>query len=191
MFPKNCSRITGDSIFKNTSSEKKCKPFRHTIIKRFDFESKYQSMSVIVKNNFDSTYRYFIKGAPERICHICDKNSIPCDFNEILEEHTRNGYRVLACATKVIPGKQFYDLEIDRKKFESKLRFLGFVLFKNRLKSDTKTIINKINKSNIKLVMATGDNPFTSISVARESDLINSEIYNIFLCKWLNYLLLR
>jgi len=182
MYPKNSSRITEDSVFKKSKIKKKCNPFKHTIIKRFEFESKYQSMSVIVKNNFDETYRYFIKGAPERICHICDKNSIPVEFNDVLEEHTRMGYRVLACATKVIPEKHDYDIEVDRKKFETKLQFLGFILFKNRLKVDSKNVISKINKSNIKLVMATGDNPFTSISVARESDLISNDINNIYLC---------
>ena len=141
-------------------------------------------MSVIVKNNFDNTYRYFIKGAPERICYICDKESIPADVNEILEEHTKLGYRVLACATKVLPDKEDYEIEVDRFKFEHKLHFLGFVLFKNRLKVDTKSVISKMNKTNIKLVMATGDNPFTSINIARECDIIHENINNVYLCNF-------
>jgi len=180
MFPKNSYKITEDAIFSNIG--KKCNPFTHTILKRFDFESKYQSMSVIVRNNFDNCYRYFIKGAPERISYICEKSSIPIEFNEILEEHTKNGFRVLACATKVIQEKDNYNMETDRTKFETKLKFLGLILFKNRLKVDSKNVINKINNSNVKLVMATGDNPFTSISVARESGIIGNDINNIYLC---------
>ncbi len=185
MFPKNAFKITEDAIFRNPG--RKCNPFRHILIKRFDFESKFQSMSVIVKNNFDNSFRYFIKGAPERICHICDKNSIPMEFNEKLEEHTKMGFRVLACATKVISERQDYDEETDRTKFETKLKFLGFILFKNRLKVDTRSVITKLNQSNVKLVMATGDNPFTSISVGRESDLLSTEINNIYLCKESSY----
>ena len=145
MSPPNSFKITEASIFKNPDSGHKINPFKHTILKRFDFDSKYQSMSVIVKNNFDNSFRYFIKGAPERIFHICEKNSIPTEFNEMLEEHTKNGFRVLACATQLLPEKQDYPLDNDRGKYETKLRFLGFVLFKNRLKVDSKSVINKIN----------------------------------------------
>ena len=62
---------------------------------------------------------------------------------------------------------------------ENNLIFLGFILFKNKLKLDTKEVINSIKISNCNLIMATGDNPFTSISVGLESGLIgiNNNIY--------------
>ena len=71
--------------------------------------------------------------------------------------------------------------EEDREKFESDLIFLGFVVFRNKLKRDTKHIISKLISSNLNLVMATGDNPFTSISVARECGLIERS-KEIFFC---------
>lgn len=185
IYPKNSFKITEDTIFRNLKEEGSVKsnPFRHTILKRFPFDSKYQSMSVIVKNNFDNSFRYFIKGAPEKIFHICDTSSIPLEFHEVLEDHTKQGFRVLACATKTLPEKKDYDIGFDRRIYETKLRFLGFILFKNKLKSDSKILIDKLKQTDIKLVMSTGDNPFTSISVARECNLISNNIDNIYLCE--------
>lgn len=150
-----------------------------TVIKRFDFSSKFQSNSVIVKNNLDESYRYFIKGAPEKIIQICNPITLPFRFSEELLQHTQNGYRVLACATKPLPENNEYNDYEDRSYFETDLIFLGFVVFKNKLKRDTKQVIGKLKGSNINLIMATGDNPFTSISVAQECGLVepNKEIY--------------
>jgi len=97
-----------------------------------------------------------------------------------LFEHTQNGYRVLACATQEIPPDDYRSFE-NRSQFERGLTFLGLVVFKNKLKRDTKQIITKLKDSHIKLIMATGDNPFTSISVAQECGLIDNN-KEIFFC---------
>ena len=155
------------------------KRYKLTVIKRYNFSSKFQSNSVIVRNNLDSSYRFFIKGAPEKIIHICNQNTLPYKFFEKLLEHTQSGYRVLACATKSITELTYLDNMNDRTFFENDLIFLGFIVFKNKLKKDSKQIIDKLKKTNLKLMIATGDNPFTSISVAQESGLVdpNKDIY--------------
>jgi len=71
--------------------------------------------------------------------------------------------------------------EMNRKKFENNLVFLGFIIFTNKLKKDTKNVIANLKNSNCKLVMATGDNPFTSISVARECELIENSKNSTYL----------
>lgn len=55
-------------------------------------------MSVIVKNFSDNTFRTYVKGAPEKIKDLCDKSSLPDNYEEILEIYTNSGYRVLALA---------------------------------------------------------------------------------------------
>lgn len=136
-------------------------------------------MSVIVLNNLDQKYRFFIKGAPERIMQHCNPESLPEGFNEKLLEHTKTGYRVLAAATKALdfPLEEYGRLtkDEDRFKFENKLTFLGLIIFKNKLKKDTKHVIQKLNQSNCRIIMATGDNPFTSISVSRECELLKED----------------
>jgi magnesium-transporting ATPase (P-type) len=178
MIPNKSYKIIEEALFKNINTiradSSRFKDYRLTIVKRFEFSSKFQSMSVITYNQFDDSYRFFIKGSPESIILMCKHNSLPDNFHDKLMEHTQNGFRVLACATKVIPeGK--YELETDRRKFENDLTFLGFIIFRNKLKKDTKLVISKLNQSQCKLIMATGDNPFTSISVARECEFIGKK----------------
>jgi cation-transporting P-type ATPase 13A2 len=52
------------------------------IVKRFDFESALQRMSVIVKNLKDNTFRSYVKGSPEKMKDLCNPESIPNDFHQ-------------------------------------------------------------------------------------------------------------
>lgn len=158
------------------------------IIKRFDFSSNHQSNSVIIRNELDDTYRFYIKGAPEKIKDFCNKDTIPSNYNEILKEHTQRGFRVLACATKPLEKNEMIrnlkneSNEDDhnfvkecRIKFEKDLHFLGFIILSNKLKPDTSNVISNLKASSCKIIMATGDNPFTSISVGKQCKLIEQE----------------
>ena len=61
---------------------------------------------------------------------------------------------------------------LDRSEVEKDLHFLGFVVFENRLKPETKPVLHQLTKANIRSIMVTGDNLLTAISVARESELL-------------------
>ena len=76
------------------------KNYQLALIRRFDFSSKLQRMSVIVKNFLDSTFRSYVKGSPEKIRELCRPESLPSNFDEVLNIYTECGYRVLAMATK-------------------------------------------------------------------------------------------
>lgn len=54
------------------------------IIRRFDFSSKLQRMSVITKNFIDHSFRAYVKGSPEKIHELCKPESIPDNYEEIL-----------------------------------------------------------------------------------------------------------
>jgi len=57
-------------------------------------------MSVVCKNTVDNKYRCFVKGSPEKISELCHPDSLPSDYLDVLEEYTREGYRVIALAQK-------------------------------------------------------------------------------------------
>ena len=59
-------------------------PYQVALIRRFDFSSKLQRMSVIAKNMFDDTFRSYVKGSPERIRELCLAETLPENFDEIL-----------------------------------------------------------------------------------------------------------
>ena len=60
-----------------------------------------------------------------------------------------------------------------RQEAESDLDFLGFIIFENKLKPGTISIIDELSNAGIRTIMCTGDNVLTAISVARECNLID------------------
>jgi P-type E1-E2 ATPase len=58
--------------------------------------------------------------------------------------------------------------KISREQVESDLTFLGLLVLKNDLKDATKEHVTKLNQAEIRVIMATGDNLQTAISVARD-----------------------
>jgi magnesium-transporting ATPase (P-type) len=77
------------------------------IVKRFDFESKLQRMSVIVKNMKDGSFRAYVKGSPEKVAELCREESLPADYAKQLEVYTLKGYRVIALAVRFLENINF------------------------------------------------------------------------------------
>ena len=61
------------------------------------------------------------------------------------------------------------------------MTFVGFFIFENKLKPVTHDIINKLIDANLKVMMVTGDNPFTAINVALKCSILSSEKTLLFL----------
>ncbi|CCD24889.1 putative acid anhydride hydrolase NDAI_0E00730 [Naumovozyma dairenensis CBS 421] len=145
------------------------------IVRSFEFLAELRRMSVIVKPNSDDVYWSFTKGAPEIIAEICNKATLPSDFEDTLQYYTHNGYRVIACAGKVLPKNTWlYSQKISREEVESGLEFLGFIVFENKLKPSTRDTLDVLQDANIRTVMCTGDNVLTAVSVARQSGLVKA-----------------
>ena len=74
------------------------------LLRRFDFSSSVMRSSAICRGmSKDKGFRAFVKGAPEKIKELCI-NNIPSNYDTIMESHTREGYRVIAIATKELKG---------------------------------------------------------------------------------------
>ncbi|PJF16731.1 Cation-transporting ATPase [Paramicrosporidium saccamoebae] len=143
------------------------------IIRQFDFNSKLRRMCVLIRPLSNDTIHSFVKGSPESLLEICKKETIPNDYGQMLGFYAHHGYRVIGCAYKVFPGLSWVKAQkMSRDQAESDLHFLGFIVFENRLKPETRPTISVLNDANIKSIMATGDNIFTAISVGRASGLI-------------------
>ena len=147
---------------------------RSQIIRRFEFSSKLQRMSVIVKTNHDDGfYRMHIKGAPEKIRELCTEESIPDRYQETLATYTNRGLRVLACASKVLKISEVEATTLERADLENEFEFSGFLILENKMKKITPSIIEKLHDALIRPIMVTGDNALTAISVARQCEIIN------------------
>jgi len=74
------------------------------VIRTFEFVSSLRRMSVVVKRLKSSSMEIYVKGAPEVMTDICDKDSLPNDYDDLLSYYTKRGYRVIAIAGKSIEG---------------------------------------------------------------------------------------
>ncbi|KAG2372656.1 hypothetical protein C9374_013664 [Naegleria lovaniensis] len=59
-----------------------------------------------------------------------------------------------------------------REEVESNLCFLGLICMENKLKPETPSVIRTLNECNVRSVVITGDNPFTTICVARKCGIL-------------------
>lgn len=99
--------------------------------------------------------------------------AVPSDYEERLSFYTHKGYRVIACATRQLKKLNWIKVQkMTRAEVESDLEFAGFIIFENKLKPTTESVIRELLDSNIGTVMVTGDNILTAISVARECGLM-------------------
>ena len=65
-------------------------------------------MSVIIKDMLSHSYKTFVKGSPEKIRELCTKDSLPSNFDEMLQTYTEDGFRVLAVAYKNFDSNMTY-----------------------------------------------------------------------------------
>ncbi|KLO18416.1 Ca-transporting ATPase [Schizopora paradoxa] len=144
------------------------------VIRTFEFVSSLRRMSVVVKRLKSSSMEVYVKGAPEVMTDICDRDSLPDDYDDLLSYYTKRGYRVIAIAGKSIEGLTWLRAQrMKREQAESGLRFLGLIIFENKLKPGTTPAIQALRVAHMPCRMITGDNPLTAVSVARECGLIN------------------
>lgn len=150
-------------------------PYVIGIYKEFEFTSEHQSMSVVVQVLGHDNFIMFAKGAPEKIRQMLSPKSEPSNFDAVLNRYAMLGYRVLALACKEFPPKVTLQKlgQRSRGELERNLTFLGFVVFENRLKVETQPTIRELKHAGgLRIVMATGDNILTAVSVARKAGIV-------------------
>jgi Mg2+-importing ATPase len=140
----------------------------------FDFTRRM--MSVLVEDP-EGKAILLVKGAPEEVFHQCshfelDGKLSPMDPNLIVglkEEYaslSNDGFRVLAVATKELPGKQ-----ICSKDDEGELVLKGYVAFLDPPKDTAGRAIEALHKHGVGVKILTGDNDLISRKVCKDVGL--------------------
>ena len=57
--------------------------------------------------------------------------------------------------------------KLERHEVEKNLTLLGLIVFENRIKRETKPVIEKLHRAKVRTIMVTGDHIQTALSVAR------------------------
>ncbi|MBU0577821.1 cation-transporting P-type ATPase [Patescibacteria group bacterium] len=133
-------------------------------------------------NKIKNEYLVYTKGAPEEVLKLCthqllngkhhklDKEDIKTILKKN-QEFAQKGLRVMAIATKSHGSKK-----IPSKDIEKDLMFLGLVAMKDPARPEVKEALEVCKQAGIKVVMITGDNEHTAISIARQIGLANGRV---------------
>ncbi|EMP27108.1 Putative cation-transporting ATPase 13A4 [Chelonia mydas] len=144
------------------------------ILHQFPFSSGLQRMSVITQQIGKDPYDLYMKGAPEMVTSFCRPETVPADFVKELKVYTNQGFRVIALAHKALNMGKDVELDnLEREEVESDLTFLGLLIMENRLKAETKPVLEELSAARIRSVMVTGDNLQTAVTVAKSSEMIS------------------
>lgn len=139
-------------------------------IDEFTFDPEYKTITTVWKKE---SHKYvFVRGAPEAIleksilteaekAHIQMKN----------EEFANDGLRIIAFAYKTENSSG----KLERDQLENNLIFLGIAGIYDPPRPEVKEAIRKSKEAGIHVIMVTGDNELTAISLARETGLIEKD----------------
>ena len=141
----------------------------YDVINQMPFSSEKKYSKALV--NYDNININLIKGAPEIILKNCKyyyKNGKKYTFinqkkiENYVDIATKKGIRVLAVAT----SEYFENI--------SNLTFLGLIYIKDEVRREAIEGIKEIENAHVKVVMITGDNKDTAISIGKEVGLIKN-----------------
>uniref|UniRef100_A0A3P8ZA66 Cation-transporting ATPase n=1 Tax=Esox lucius TaxID=8010 RepID=A0A3P8ZA66_ESOLU len=144
------------------------------IVRQFPFSSALQRMCVVTRLLGEKRMDAYLKGAPEVVASLCKKDTVPEDFAEVLEDYTKQGFRVIALAHRRLESKlTWHKVQgVNRDHIEANMEFLGLIMMQNKLKPETPGVLQELCRAHIRTVMVTGDNMLTAISVARDCGMI-------------------
>ena len=132
----------------------------------FDFERKRDTM--VVQKKGDGIL-LITKGAPEEILKACRiDEKVHAQATKEFETLSRDGYRVIAVATKELANKAVYS-----SKDEYDLSFAGFIAFIDPPKPDTKRILEELMQKSIEIKVVTGDHRAVAEHILSEVGVVS------------------
>ena len=100
------------------------------ICRTFDYCDRNKIKSNIVKEVNGHLYKIFSEGDPHLIREKCKSETIPKNFDEMMEKYQKEGYTLVGISGKKMKMNYLQSQKIERTKCESNMIFLGFVYYK-------------------------------------------------------------
>jgi len=150
------------------------------------FDSRRKRMTVVkLVRGADDRFerRVYVKGGIREILDVCDSILVGTEIHAINQgwidkvmaindNYARQGLRVLAAATRVLP-QDFQDYTVES--VEGYLTFLGMVAMQDPPRPDVAAAVIKCHTAGIRIVMITGDYGLTAESIARKIGIVTGE----------------
>lgn len=124
----------------------------------------------------------YTKGAPETVLSLCryyqtEHGAEPLEqskldwFMSMNQELAGNGLRVLGFATRKLSSGKISE----HSDAESEMTFLGLIGMSDRPKESVREAIEECRRAGIKVIMLTGDQPATAMSVAKDLNILSAD----------------
>jgi Mg2+-importing ATPase len=159
-------KITGNPIdvaLWNHAIKDKIKLPKWQKIHEEPFSYNTQLMFSVIKKA-DGKLLLIAKGAPEKVIKKCKSSRLDEEkVNKRFIELSKQGFRVIALATRGIDQKEKYSLN-DLKD----LTFEGFVILSDTPKADAKLVLNRLKSLDVQIKVITGDNEIVTESICKE-----------------------
>ncbi|HSX33284.1 MAG TPA: magnesium-translocating P-type ATPase [Candidatus Saccharimonadales bacterium] len=139
----------------------------------FDFERKREA--VVVHHHAEKRRFLIVKGAPEEVLKIATSygdhrthltERLRAAIQKTYDDLSRDGFRVLAIATKDIGNEKHYE-----PNDEADLQFQGFLAFLDPAKESVAETIDQLCRMGIGIKIITGDNALVTAKIARDIKL--------------------
>lgn len=139
----------------------------------FDFERKREA--IIVHRRHDSRRFLIVEGAPEEVIKIATRygdskthlnDAIKNTIQDTYDTLSRNGFRVLAVASKEVDAEKRYEIGD-----EDGLTFYGFLAFLDPAKASVSSTLERMRTMGISIKVITGDNVYVTEKIARDINL--------------------
>jgi Mg2+-importing ATPase len=148
------------------------------VVELIPFDYTRRRMSVIVRDR-DNQLQLLCKGAPESLFQVCSKMKVdggtaPFDApraQAIVNGFFSSGYRAIGVATKLVEEKKDFN-----KEEETDLTLIGFLLFKDPLKTTSRQSIEQLKKLGVQVKILTGDNPVVTKTITDDVGLETDRI---------------
>lgn len=149
-------------------------PSEIALVHQFQFSSTLQRMSVVTRALGSQVFVLYCKGSPEMVVSLSRPETVPEELNSTLQTYTEQGFRVIALGRRILAEKSHTKIQrMRREDMEQDLEFLGMIVLENRLKPETESVIGVLKTAHLKVVMITGDNILTAVSVAKECGIVS------------------
>jgi len=162
--------------------------------KKLPFDSSKKRMSILIKNSrFPTGYRLFTKGAAENAMMYCDKyldnengqikeinNDIKKYINHKIDKLNKKMIRSLYVCYKDISKEEFENgFDIGERGLlidQLELVFIGIFGLKDSLRQEVKESVDKCHDASVNVIMVTGDNIITATAIAKECNILPSNV---------------
>ena len=99
------------------------------VVRIFDCDVDKYKLTTIVKNINGKYFKIYCQGSPKDIKNICNSETIPENYDELINYYISKNKIVFALAGKIVKMNYLQAMRIEKNKCEKNMMLLGLIIF--------------------------------------------------------------